>query len=186
MTKYIRCKVCGYTTKEGDIKGYCPACGAKAKAFEPYVLTISEKRKKMLDYHFHQIIVHFPQAYAPTLFLFLVVKLILIENALTTMDNIIKIAYLLIDTVFLLSIFTGLFDAKTRYKKLRTPFLKQKISVAISALILSIISSVLIFVFNSTKNLYIILILLNVLIIACSLFLGKTGVKLSTAVTRGK
>ncbi|MHA1205582.1 MAG: rubredoxin-like domain-containing protein [Candidatus Heimdallarchaeaceae archaeon] len=45
MTKYICCKVCGYITTEGEIKDYCPTCGAKAKAFEPYELTISEKRK---------------------------------------------------------------------------------------------------------------------------------------------
>lgn len=170
MTKYIRCKVCGYITTEGEIKDYCPTCGAKAKAFEPYELTISEKRKKMLDYHFHQIIVHFPQSYVPTLLLLLVVRFILIEKTLTTIDIIIRIAYLLLDIVFLLAIFTGIFDAKTRYKKLKTPFLKLKISVGSSALVLSIISSVLIFVFDSSKTLYIILILINILMNVGSLF----------------
>ena len=36
MANLIRCKACGYVTREGKIKDVCPACGVPAKMFEPY------------------------------------------------------------------------------------------------------------------------------------------------------
>jgi len=31
MASLIRCKACGYITKEGKVKDVCPACGVLAK-----------------------------------------------------------------------------------------------------------------------------------------------------------
>ena len=69
MANLIRCKACGFVTDQGKIKDVCPACGVPAKMFEPYTHPVSLKRRRILDLHTHPVMVHFPQAFALTLFL---------------------------------------------------------------------------------------------------------------------
>jgi len=69
MANLMRCKACGYVTDQGNIKDVCPACGVPAKMFEPYNHPVSLKRRRILDLHTHPVMVHFPQAFALTLFI---------------------------------------------------------------------------------------------------------------------
>jgi uncharacterized membrane protein len=138
MANLIRCKACGYVTKEGKIKDICPACGVPAKMFEPYTDPVSEKRRIILGLHIHPIMVHFPQAFAITLFLLAVLSYFA-PPAIKEMlfDSTLVISFLLPFFV-VLSIITGLFDGKIRFRKVTTPLLKKKIILGLIFLITSI------------------------------------------------
>ena len=138
MSNLIRCKACGYITEEGKIRDVCPACGMPAKMFEPYTDPVSEKRRLILGLHIHPIMVHFPQAFAITIFLLVALSYfapLVIQEML--FDSIQVISFLLPFFV-VLSLITGLFDGKIRFRKVTTPFLKKKIILGLLFLITSI------------------------------------------------
>ena len=106
--------------------------------FEPYTDPVSEKRRMILGLHIHPIMVHFPQAFAITLFLLAALSYfapLAIKEAL--FDSIQVISFLLPFFV-VLSLLTGLFDGKIRFRKVTTPFLKKKIIIGPLFLIISI------------------------------------------------
>ena len=138
MANLIRCKACGYVTKEGTIKDICPACGVPAKMFEPYTDPVSEKRRLILGLHLHPIMVHFPQAFAITLFLLAVLSYFAPTAIKEALFNSIQVISFLLPYFAVLSIITGLFDGKIRFRKVTTPFLKKKIILGALLLIISI------------------------------------------------
>jgi hypothetical protein len=138
MANLIRCKACGYVTKEGTIKDICPACGVPAKMFEPYTDPVSEKRRLILGLHLHPIMVHFPQAFAITLFLLAVLSYFAPTAIKEALFNSIQVISFLLPYFVVLSIITGLFDGKIRFRKVTTPFLKKKIILGALLLIISI------------------------------------------------
>jgi uncharacterized membrane protein len=138
MANLIRCKACGYVTKEGTIKDICPACGVPAKMFEPYTDPVSEKRRLILGLHVHPIVVHFPQAFAITLFLLVVLSYFAPATIKEALFNSIQVLSFLLPYFVVLSIITGLFDGKIRFRKITTPLLKKKIILGVLLLIISI------------------------------------------------
>ena len=60
--KLIICKACGYKILSSRLKKACPACGVSSKYFEPFKDNISTKRRKLLGFHIHPIVVHFSVA----------------------------------------------------------------------------------------------------------------------------
>ena len=131
MANLIRCKACGYVTVEGKIKDVCPACGVPAKMFEPYTDPVSEKKRRMLNLHIHPIMVHFPQAFAVTIFLLALLSYIAspaIKNALIISIQVISF---LLPYFIILALLTGLLDGKIRFRKLTTPFLTRKIIIGV-------------------------------------------------------
>jgi ribosomal protein L37E len=182
MANLIRCKACGYVTKEGKIKDVCPACGVPAKMFEPYADPVSEKRRQLLGLHIHPIMVHFPQAFAITLFLLMVFSYFAsIKIKWILFDAIIVISFLLPCSV-ILAFLTGLFDGKIRFRKLTTPFLKRKIIIGLFFLIISISLAYLAFSEGlSASPLHEYFILLTIIAVACGTGLGLLGVKMLEA-----
>ena len=138
MAKLIRCKACGYVTKEGKIKDICPACGVGAKMFEPYTDPVSEKRRIILGLHIHPIMVHFPEAFTITLFLLAVSSYFSPGTIKEALFNSIQVISFLLPFFVVLSIVTGLFDGKIRFRKVTTPLLKKKIIIGALLLIISI------------------------------------------------
>ena len=138
MAKLIRCKACGYVTKEGKIKDICPACGVPATMFEPYTDPVSEKRRIILGLHIHPIMVHFPQAFAITLFLLAVLSYLAPLVIKEMLFDSIQVISFLLPFFVVLSLITGLFDGKIRFRKVTTPLLKKKIILGLIFLITSI------------------------------------------------
>ncbi len=137
MANLIRCKACGYVTKEGKVKDICPACGVPAKMFAPYTDPVSEKRRLILDLHAHPIMVHFPEAFTITLFLLATLSYFApgaIKEALFTSIQVISFP---LPFFVILAIITGLVDGKIRFRKVTTPLLKKKIIVSVLLLIIS-------------------------------------------------
>jgi len=182
MTNLIRCKACGYVTKEGKIKDVCPACGVPAKMFEPYTDPVSEKRRMILGLHIHPIMVHFPQAFSITLFLLMVLSYFTpVKIEWMLFDAILVVSFLLPYFV-ILSIITGLLDGKIRFRKVTTPLLKKKFILGVLLLIISIILAFVAFSGGFPASpLREYFTLLTIIAVACSAELGLIGGRLMEA-----
>ena len=176
MTNLIRCKACGYVTKEGKIKDVCPACGVPSKMFEPYTDPVSEKRRMILGLHIHPIMVHFPQAFSITLFLLMVLSYFTpVKIEWMLFDAILVVSFLLPYFV-ILSIITGLLDGKIRFRKVTTPLLKKKFILGVLLLIISIILAFVAFSGGFPASpLREYFTLLTIIAVACSAELGLIG-----------
>jgi rRNA maturation protein Nop10 len=179
MAKLVRCKACGYITEEGKLKDVCPACGVPAKMFEPFTDPVSEKRRKLLGMHIHPIIVHFPQAFAFSLFVLAVSSSFVGSEIKVAFHYTIQVIAFFLPIVVLLSLSTGLLDAKTRFKRLNTPFLKIKIITGSAFFIVSIILAVVVLARQPAATS--LLIVLSILATGCSFPLGIIGTKLTEA-----
>jgi len=176
MANLIRCKACGYVTKEGKIKDICPACGVPAKMFAPYTDPVSEKRRMLLDLHIHPIMVHFPEAFTITLFLLAASSYFAPAAIKEALFSSIQVISLLLPFFVILSIITGLFDGKIRFRKVTTPLLKKKIIIGALFLIISIALAFVAFsegISVSPVREY--FILLTIIAVACGTGLGLLG-----------
>jgi hypothetical protein len=177
MQNVIRCKACGFIMNEGSYD-VCPACGVSKAAFEPYKLTISEKRKRLLDLHIHPILIHFPQAF--TLFaLVLLISVLLIKG--TVGDALLattRVIITLLPAAVLAGFFSGILDGKIRFKKIKAPFLKQKVFLGSAFIITSIISAIFIYFAKPSDFTWFIEILFMLVCTALSGLLGKIGASL--------
>jgi hypothetical protein len=184
MANLIRCKACGYVTEEGTVKDICPACGVPAKMFEPYTDPVSEKRRRILGLHTHPIMVHFPQAFSITLFLLVVVSYFIPVKVVWTLFDAILVISFLLPYFVILSIITGLFDGKIRFRKITTPLLKKKIILGVLLLITSIAISFVAFsnlLLVMALPIYEILTMLTIAAVACCTGLGLIGGRLINA-----
>jgi hypothetical protein len=176
MTNLIRCKACGYVTREGKVKDICPACGVQAKMFEPYTDPVSAKRRLILGLHIHPIMVHFPQAFAGTLFLLTALTYFIPAAVKEILLHSTQVLSLLLPFVVLFSIITGLFDGKVRFRKVTTPFLKRKIILGFLFLIVSIALAFMAlsigFPASPVSGYF---TLLTIIAVACSAGLGWVG-----------
>jgi rubredoxin len=129
--KLMICSVCGYIINEGFNGDVCPACGAAKTAFQPYVDKMSPKRRKILNLHIHNILVHFPQAFSLLMLLLIVMSLFLKESSKFDFMTTFKILSFFLPLSVIVSIISGVIDGKNRFKRITTPILKKKIAVAI-------------------------------------------------------
>lgn len=182
MANLIRCKACGYVTYEGRIKDVCPACGVPAKMVEPYTDPVAEKRRRILRLHIHPIIVHFPQAFAFTLFilavLYFVAPLQMNEGLYCT----IQVLSSALPFSLILALLTGLYDGKTRFRRVTTPFLKKKIIFGLSFLFTSILIAVASFTLQlSSLSAMALFTMLTIIAVGFSIALGLIGSELMEA-----
>ena len=182
MANLIRCKACGYVTKEGKIKDVCPACGVPAKMFEPYTDPVSEKRRMILGLHIHPIMVHFPQAFSITLFLLIVLSYFTPPAIKEALFVSVQVISFLLPYSVILALLTGLLDGKTRFRKLTTPFLTKKIIIGLIFLNISIALAYLAFSGRlpacPIREYY---LLLTIIAVACGAGLGFIGGKMMEA-----
>ena len=183
--KQMICSVCGYILKEGFHGELCPACGVSKKAFHPYLDRVSAQRRKILNLHMHNILVHFPQAFS-LLMLFLIFMGFFLQGALKSEAmTTTKILSFFLPLAVLVSICSGLLDGKNRFKRLDTPILKKKITVAILFLIFSIGVLLIFTLSNQPSSLQGFAFILTGLCALCSLFLGYNGGGLSRSEVPG-
>jgi hypothetical protein len=176
MPGLVRCKSCGYVTEEGKIEDRCPACGVPAKMFEPYVDPVSEPRRKLLGMHIHPILVHFPQAFAFSLFFIAAVSFAVTGPVKDAFLCAIKVVAAFLPAVVLLAFLSGLLDGKTRFRKVTTPFLKRKIGFGISFFIISIAMAVTVFKLDmALPESMIAFTIISFFAVCCSLPLGIIG-----------
>ncbi len=176
MKNKVICKVCGFIIDQHKLGEFCPACGVSKNAFEGYNDKVSEKRRKILDLNLHSMVVHFPQAIAVIILGLLFFHLILFFPCPFNLLSCSQVLSVLLPLSVLGAIITGLLVGKTQFKKLNTPILKLKITVAILFFLLSSILALLI-MFQAPLALWLYLIL-NGICVLFSIILGDNGGKL--------
>ena len=178
--KLMICSVCGYIINEGYKGDVCPACGAAKTAFQPYVDKMSPKRRKILNLHMHNILVHFPQAFSLLMLFLIVMSLFLMDSSKFDFMTTFKILSFFLPLSVVVSIISGVIDGKTRFKRITTPILKKKIAVAILFFIFSVGVVLLLNVSTIAPAVLLrLLIVLTGICALCSLFLGYNGGRLS-------
>ncbi len=185
MAKLMRCKACGYVTTEDKIGDVCPACGLPKTVFEEYEDKISPGRKAFIDLHLHPIAVHFPQALASLVPVFIVAGWILPPSWAIDVLNSARVLAILLPFSVLGAIAAGLLDGKTRFKKLSTPLLVKKIILALVLLVLSAAMCILVLLPNLGEWAVYVVLALSLACIACQVLLGKTGSGLMYAFLKG-
>lgn len=178
----MRCKACGFVTRQSNIKDVCPACGVPAKMFEPYTHPVSLQRRRILDLHTHPVMVHFPQAFALTLCLLsfgaFFVPAVLRESLFSTM----QVLSVLLPFFVIIAIVAGLVDGKLRFRRVTTPLLKKKIGLAVVSLVTSVALAFLAFPGQfATPSAHMIYFLLTLVASLCGALLGLIGGKLLDA-----
>lgn len=123
----------------GRLHDVCPACGVPAKMFEPYIDTVSDKRRMILGMHIHPIIVHFPQAFGAVLFIFSAAMFFIQGQLRDDIFTTSKVIAFFLPIVLALSFVTGLFDGTIRFRKIQSPYLVQKIVWASIYVVLSVV-----------------------------------------------
>lgn len=182
MDNLMRCKACGFVANQGEIKDVCPACGVPAKMFEPYTHPVSLKRRRILDLHIHPVLVHFPQAFALTLFLLSFFAFFVPAAVVETFSATIKVLSALLPFFVIPAIASGLMDGKLRFRKVTTPLLKKKIILSTVFFITSIILAALALSGRLlTFPIHMIYVLLTIITSLCGALLGLIGGKLLDA-----
>jgi hypothetical protein len=141
----------------------------------------------LLGYHIHPVIVHFPQAFAMTLLVTIVLGYYGYRFPALSMP--------LLETSRILSMFlplsvlggfvSGIIDGNIRYKRLNTPYLRLKIAVGLVFFISATAEAVLIYFAGIVGGNIAAILILNVLSACCTIILGNTGEKLTCAVMGG-
>jgi len=130
MKKIYKCKVCGYLMEKNAPPEVCPACGFKGKIFEKYESPLSNKRRKVLDIHAHPIIVHVPIAFSASMFLISLLTIMNIVHEKSVFVNMLRAMVLVLPFAAIIAASSGIFDGKLRFKKISTPHLKIKLTLA--------------------------------------------------------
>lgn len=175
MKKYVRCKVCGFIMEEKDLKSVCPACGVPKTAFVEFKYSISEKRQQILSLHVHPISAHYPEALATFLTGFICLAFITsgpISNDLIIVNKTLSIIF---PITIILACIAGIYDAKIRFKKLTTPYIKTKIYLGTFLFIFSILTLVLLQTTFYSTFIKSILVILAFISLGASVVLGKIG-----------
>lgn len=181
-----KCKVCGYITETGKIGEVCPACGVASKVFEPYKLTLSEDRYKLLSLHMHPVILHFPQAFVVTATGMLLLSFLFTGTWYDQIITVIQFNLLFLPLTVLMGAATGIKDGQLRFKKLSPPALQLKIRLSIAFFGLSVITGLMAVFMDMTVAIRLILLLLCVLQTLIAVLLGRTGATLIDAFLPGK
>lgn len=181
-----RCKVCGYIMETHKIGEVCPACGVPAKVFEPYKLTMSEERYKVLALHMHPIILHFPQAFVVVATGMLLLSFIFTGSLQEPIVTVIKFNLLFLPLTVVMGALTGVKDGQLRFKKLSPPVLQLKIKMSIAFFALSLVTAVFGMIWEYTFVNKLILFVLCVIQTGIAALLGRIGSKLIESFIPGK
>jgi uncharacterized membrane protein len=143
MKEYLKCESCGFIIEKDKLGENCPACGVSKKLFEPYKVQISEKRKKILDFHIHSMLVHFPEAFIVFILILNLISLILPSGILLNLAySSISVLSFSLPFFVIFAMLSGMLDGKVRYKRITTPLLKKKIIIGTSFLTSSVILAI--------------------------------------------
>ena len=173
MDKKVICRVCGYIIDESLLGDECPACGVKRSVFQDYLDPVHLKRRRLLNFHFHSMVVHFPQSFA-TVMLFFIILIFLVQDPMRgdLLITLKPLSFLLPFSV-IASLVTGVFDGRIRFKKLKTVILKTKMAVA-AIFFLSSTALALIIHMDQRPQLWLMLIFCSIAFLS-AIFLGKKG-----------
>ncbi|HCE46994.1 MAG TPA: hypothetical protein DET40_25890 [Lentisphaeria bacterium] len=181
----VVCKACGYVMGRNSLKDKCPACGVAAKMFEPYVEKISRYRRVVFFLDIHPILVHFPQAFTFTMLVLSALCLLMPDGREGLLVPTLKTLSLCLPFTVFLAAAAGLFDGRTRFRKVTTPLLVKKIYIGGFFLVLSTVNAYMaVTMAVSTKTLAGMLFVISGCFV-CTFLLGLIGAKLMNSKFQG-
>lgn len=182
MKAWLRCKACGFIAEENELRDVCPACGVPRKMFEPYRHPVSESRRRILDLHLHPVIVHVPQALAFLLIVLTALLLVVRGPLRADLAASIRVMAACLPVTITAALVSGIIDARVRFRRVGTPFLRKKIVVGTLFGVISLAPPSIAYLLplDSTGTVATLLIL-EAVMLACSSILGIMGVRLLDA-----
>jgi len=182
MAEMVICKACGYVMEKGRVRDTCPACGVPAKMFQPHDERISPKRKLILSLDIHPVMVHFPQAFTGTILLLSLAGMIVRAPFIAFIDATVRTLGILLPLTIVLAFGAGIFDGKTRFRKVKTPILIRKmIFGAVFFMFGCGISAATIAMPVASLSFNIVVAVLSVGALGCATYLGFAGTSLLNA-----
>ncbi len=190
-TGYYVCRLCGYIHKGMENPKICPACGAPATSFVPYKMGAEKNRVKFLNFDIHPILTHFTVSLSVLLVVTLIINYInpIMGGINFGYGGVLDFITIILPFAAVLTGIAGVIDGKLRYTKLKTPYLRQKIILAIMLGFVTII--VLVFHLTSQDGHFMVLFVFESIFafisVGLALFLGMIGAKLNcNIVPRGR
>jgi rubredoxin len=184
----IRCKACGYITKEGKLGDRCPACGAPKSAFEPYNDPMSRPRRRVLNLQLHPIATHFPITFMVAALVFSIVTPIVPGEGHQLLAGTTKIITLITPLLVIITFWVGWWDGRIRFRKIsNSQILKKKILYAISLFIVSVALAIVVWIGAfETPGFIAGVILLSAAAVVLVFLLGLLGTSILEAAFPGK
>jgi uncharacterized membrane protein len=105
--------------------------------FEPYTARISPFRRLVFALSIHPILVHFPQAFTFTILVAYVLLTFVSGNLQQLLLATAKTLSACLPFTVVVAVAAGLFDGKTRFRRVTTQLLKRKIALSAVFLVLS-------------------------------------------------
>lgn len=185
MASYLRCRACGLIIEESDLGDTCHACGVKSVAFEPYRMTVSDRRRSFLELHLHPILVHFPQAFAVAIAGFAVLSRLVPAPYETALLTTVQVLTIFLAPSVLGAMAAGIIDGRVRFKKLGTTFLVRKIIVGVLLFGISTFMGAIVVMSGVTAETRWYLASLALLSLLCDVYLARIGIRLMYCVMPG-
>ncbi len=176
------CSVCGYVIEAGHNPDVCPACGFPQTVFKPYADRISPKRRRIINFHFHNMIVHFPQAFALFIFFALGISFLLPATWEIRLIITAQVLSIFLPLSVVAALISGILDGKTRFKRLTTPILKAKMVVGFLFLLCSIVTLLVLHLTDLELYWRFTGLVLTALCSGATAFLGHNGGRLACAI----
>ena len=186
MPELVRCKPCGYVMRKDKLGRVCPACGAKAAAFEPYKDRVSARRRMILNLDLHPILVHAPQTFAALLPGLVAVAMLFPAFYPAELGAVIGFSALILPPGVAGAIASGLVDGRVKFKRLSTPLVVQKIAAGTCLLIVSGANATVVLVGRLESGTMPWVLGLGLASLACAVVLGHTGKKLILPILPGR
>ena len=186
MSVLVRCKACGYIMKQHKVGAVCPACGLRSKVFESYEDKVSPRRRFLLDFDAHPILIHFPQTFTSILPPLIIANLLFPWFYGEALVAVIVFTALVLPPAAIGAIASGLFDARLKLKKVTTPALLRKIAAGVGMLVFSSANALLILLRGFGAETRIIVLALALACLVCAVSLGMMGKRLIPVILPGK
>lgn len=130
MESKWKCTVCGFLDQGQEPPATCPKCGTDRSQFIPLAREkFNLPRDMWKTLVVHTVASHFPSGLLPIAFLFLVLALLLDLPVLEQMTFYLLLAAL---TVVPVSLASGLYEWRTRYRGIQASIFYKKIALALS------------------------------------------------------
>jgi uncharacterized membrane protein len=137
MAEMLRCKSCGYVIEAGRVGEVCPACGVPRRMMESWKDPVSDRRRLYLWLDVHPIVDHFSISFSAAAFVLSLVVLFFPDLFRQTVTDIIRGFLGVLPLAVAASFFTGIFDARVRFRKSTTPMLNSKKLYGLALFLLS-------------------------------------------------
>lgn len=181
----LRCKACGYIINAGKPGDKCPACGLPRTVFEPFRENLSKRRRLILDLNLHPIALHFPQAFAAVIPVFILAGVAIPSSVGSDLLAAARVLSVLLPFAVIAAFASGALDGWNRFKRLTTPALARKIILGSVLLALSVAASLVAVTQGTDYPGRLVLLFLTIGCSLCQFMLAQIGKTLMNAKLQG-